>query len=496
MRQTPDIAVSAASGTPGYFIECTFDNTTQDCAAKGDNPAVTPIGGTSAASPSFTGFVAILNQAVGSRLGNINPKLYELAAAGMTPSPFHDITVGSNALVCGAAANDSGVVPEGGYPDSGCGEAGLIGYNATPGYDCATGIGSIDGYNLVTAWLGGVPTTVSVAASPTTATDGQPVTLTATVSATGGTTPVGGIVTFAFQAFDNFGNLYETWELGSTTITNGTDASGIATLSAIVPVGLLRPGHQTANVMAVYGGDLGHLSSTSTPVVLTYAPVSFAVVPPTATVAPKGKMEFTTTGGVAPVQWSINIDTTATFSMDAGYQASQFGDAGAFTAGPKAGYVEVAAVDNGGATALAYVTVGSPSGHAPWDMDGGVYFKAVDGGPDANPVFDASVIDTGAPCTARPPGHDAGQSTSTQASSTALSSTTSTTPVASSAPPSSSSSEGPHDAGHHDAGTGAGDGGGCGCELVGSPTPAPLRGAGFGVFVGVVLLARRRRSGS
>ncbi|TDL29664.1 tripeptidyl peptidase A [Rickenella mellea] len=75
------------------------------------------IGGTSAASPAFAGFVSLLNDARLSRglppLGFLNPFLYSRGLTGLT-----DITVGSN---------------------PGCGTPG---FNATKGWDPVTGLGT------------------------------------------------------------------------------------------------------------------------------------------------------------------------------------------------------------------------------------------------------------------------------------------------------------------------------------------------------------------
>ncbi|KAF9450673.1 subtilisin-like protein [Macrolepiota fuliginosa MF-IS2] len=75
------------------------------------------IGGTSASSPAFTGFVALLNDARLQKglppLGFLNPLFYSQAAGA-----FNDITVGHN---------------------SGCG---TTGFNATKGWDPVTGLGT------------------------------------------------------------------------------------------------------------------------------------------------------------------------------------------------------------------------------------------------------------------------------------------------------------------------------------------------------------------
>ena len=102
-------------------------------------------GGTSAGTPAFAGIVALLNQYLVSTgaqtapgVGNINPRLYALAQSGR--GAFHDVTSGDNIVnvTCGARTRNC--------------VAGSYGYSAGQGYDQASGLGSIDAYNLVTAW--------------------------------------------------------------------------------------------------------------------------------------------------------------------------------------------------------------------------------------------------------------------------------------------------------------------------------------------------------
>ncbi len=99
-------------------------------------------------------------------------------------SVFHDMTTGDNNSVCTA-----------GTPN--CPSGGSIGYSAGAGYDLATGWGSLNVYNFVSAWnlvtplsLGVVGPSISataVNASPTTVVAGQGVALSATVSGGSGT---------------------------------------------------------------------------------------------------------------------------------------------------------------------------------------------------------------------------------------------------------------------------------------------------------------------
>jgi subtilase family serine protease len=88
--------------------------------------------GTSEGSPILAGFVAMADQVAGHRLGNINGALYLLGAASRLPhSPVRtglvDVTSGDNSF------------------------AGVTGFPAGPGYDMASGWGTLDGDAFVNA---------------------------------------------------------------------------------------------------------------------------------------------------------------------------------------------------------------------------------------------------------------------------------------------------------------------------------------------------------
>ncbi|MGC1371683.1 MAG: S53 family peptidase [Candidatus Sulfotelmatobacter sp.] len=118
-RDVPDVALTAA-GHDGYLIF--------------QNGGLYTVGGTSAATPSFAGIMALVAQNTAARQGNANVVFYPLAGKQRSggAAAFHDITVGNNS------------VP---------GQAGL---NATAGYDEATGLGSVDGSVLADHWGDGV----------------------------------------------------------------------------------------------------------------------------------------------------------------------------------------------------------------------------------------------------------------------------------------------------------------------------------------------------
>jgi len=147
-RYTPDVAFSA-SGHDGYY-GCV--------AAQGGSCVPNSAGlshfvvfsGTSASAPDMAGIAALLNQNMGGAAqGNLNPRLYALAA---TPgdSVFHDVTVGTSGVAgCDVSipsmCNNSTPGPTGL-------SGGLAGYLVGPGYDEATGLGSIDVANLLAQW--------------------------------------------------------------------------------------------------------------------------------------------------------------------------------------------------------------------------------------------------------------------------------------------------------------------------------------------------------
>jgi subtilase family serine protease len=132
-RGTPDISMSAAVDG-GANVYWSF--------AGAGTPGWSPVGGTSEATPEFSGIVAIADQAAGHPLGLLNPALYSL---GDGPgSGIVDITRGNNTVTFTNSNNVTYTVH---------------GYNAVPGYDLASGLGTADGVRLVTelarSWHGG-----------------------------------------------------------------------------------------------------------------------------------------------------------------------------------------------------------------------------------------------------------------------------------------------------------------------------------------------------
>jgi len=84
--------------------------------------------------------VADLNQFAEHPLGFLNPKLYALGSRGRINDFINDITLGNNSV-----AGVQQLPPDAGTPFA------VTGYNTTPGYDLASGLGTVDGAQLVGA---------------------------------------------------------------------------------------------------------------------------------------------------------------------------------------------------------------------------------------------------------------------------------------------------------------------------------------------------------
>ncbi len=236
-RDLPDISLTAALHD-GYLV-CLYGS----CTGGGDY--FYTAGGTSLSSPSAAAIMALVNQKMGGQpQGVANYVFYRLAS---TPGVYHDITKGDNKV-----------------PDTN-GQF-TVGYDAGPGYDLATGLGSLDASALVNNWH----TAVSTAGSGTTLTlaggqampviHGSPIQFQAKVTCTGTCkSPTG---TVALQAVSPAGDSVAT---GAGVLTAGASSSTANLKTSTVPGG-------TYGITARYSGDGTYYSSTSNPVQVTVTP--------------------------------------------------------------------------------------------------------------------------------------------------------------------------------------------------------------------------------
>jgi len=149
MRHVPDLSLASSPYHDPLYLY------TSDYVDVGASQPATVIGGTSCAAPTMAGIVALINQYLVSSgaikqagLGNINPTLYRLAQT--QSNAFHDIVTGNNIVPCADT------------PDC---VNGSLGWSAGPGYDSASGLGSVDAYNLAHAWSTALATQAEVVPS-------------------------------------------------------------------------------------------------------------------------------------------------------------------------------------------------------------------------------------------------------------------------------------------------------------------------------------------
>ncbi len=318
-RDVPDVSLSSAAGHDGYFVcaqgSCTNGTYFNTVAATATAPAsmqADVFGGTSVATPSFAGLLALVEQKIGNTtgLGNINPTLYSLANSTYVNSVFHDVTTGNNQSPCTAGTLN-------------CPSGGSIGYTAGPGYDQATGWGSVDAFNLANDWKqvsaigvgGGVAQTIStttVAAPVTNILPGNAVALTVTVaSGTSGTSGIpGGLVNILL---DN-------------ALIDTAPALSSGTATYMLKTGNLSVGAHT--IGAVYSGDTNFAGSKG------YTPIAvskYFTLSPSA--SPVAATTNVAAGGTAPgITFTINpassfaglvaFKASALSTLNAGFQFS------------------------------------------------------------------------------------------------------------------------------------------------------------------------------
>lgn len=184
VRDLPDVSLFASNGAnlSAYPI-CAFAG---ECAPGTDGQVeIALIGGTSASAPAMAGIMALVNQKYG-RQGQANYSLYALGQ--QEPATFHDITLGSNSCHCPQGTVNCALNANGQYATTV--------YPAGPGYDLASGLGSVDASLLLNNWnsITFKATTTSLQLSSTSITHGMPITVTTSVAAGLGTgTPTGGV---------------------------------------------------------------------------------------------------------------------------------------------------------------------------------------------------------------------------------------------------------------------------------------------------------------
>ena len=279
-RDTPDVSLNAASNV-GYVVFSEY--------VPGSNSLYT-YSGTSVSTVCFGGIMALVLQGTGGgRQGNPNPVFYRIGAAqysGSGSAAFHDVTSGNNSV------------------------PGVAGFPAGPGYDLATGLGSVDARAFVNAFGAVLGPSVAVVAAPSsvTVTAGTSASVNVTTTGSGGFDaavslsvtglPAGVTGTFVPQSVPAPGS-------GSATLTLSSSASAV-------------PGTTTAAVTASGGGVTGTvpLSVTIVPIAGP-AVVSFTASPVIVAPGQSSTLSWTTAGatsasidngvGAVPVNGSVIV---------------------------------------------------------------------------------------------------------------------------------------------------------------------------------------------
>ena len=143
-RDVPDVSLAASADHDGYLV-CSGGNCVNGFQNTSGNLAV--VGGTSISSVLFAQIVDYALTTNGVTSGNINQRLYQIQP--YNTGAFYDVTTGSNNVACTAGSKN-------------CPSSGQLGYPAVTGYDQATGLGSINAYNLVLSW----PYDINLTAAP------------------------------------------------------------------------------------------------------------------------------------------------------------------------------------------------------------------------------------------------------------------------------------------------------------------------------------------
>jgi hypothetical protein len=190
VRDVPDVSLFAAAGAWGHFyIFCYSDPNNGGSPCTGSPINWSGAGGTSFASPIWAGIQALVNQYTGARQGNPNPALYKIGAAeygasgrsscnsnngsGDASCIFYDVTLGDIVVDC-TSGTPNCYAPGGTYGVLSTSTSSYApAFKAQTGWDFATGIGTVNVYNLVTNWAsaggGSAILTVSVSGSGTVA---------------------------------------------------------------------------------------------------------------------------------------------------------------------------------------------------------------------------------------------------------------------------------------------------------------------------------------
>lgn len=381
VRDIPDVSLFAANGLWfHYYVFCFSDTSNGGTACTGDPSNWTGAGGTSFSAPILAGMQALVNQKVGGAQGNPDPVYYQLAASeyGASGSTacnsnasggpagsciFYDITK------AGTTAADMVVDCATGSPDCSTTTSGdsygilydpsfsASAYGSASGWDFASGIGSVNAYNLVNAWPVSTSPNFSLSASPSSVTvaEGSHTPSTVTVNdlngfsgsvtfGTSGSLPNGVTVSFSPAS-----------SASSTTVTftaSSSAAPGTNNVTVTGTSGALS--HQVTIAVTVPPPDFS-LSAVPTSVTVTQGSQGSSTITITPANGFSGTVSFTNSALPSGVSVSFSPNpatssTTATFMATASAATGTTTVTVTGTSGALSRQATITLTVNGGAT--------------------------------------------------------------------------------------------------------------------------------------------------
>jgi hypothetical protein len=317
VRDIPDVSLFAADGAWDHYYLVCFTGRGYTCTGSPDTWL--NAGGTSFAAPIMAGIQALVNQKAGGPQGNPNPVYYSLAASEYGKSGdsscnsslgnrvsssciFHDVTLGDNDVGCDGTDNcylPSGTIGVLSTSNSTYQPA----YGTQTGWDFATGIGTVNAFNLVNNWpepnftLSANANSVTIAQNSN---GNSTITITPVASFSGSVTlSASGLPSGVTAAFNP--------NPASTTSTLTLTASGTAA---------------TGTVTVTITGVSGSLTHTTT-ITLTVIPSDFTLsASPNAVAIAQGGASGTSTITITPVASFSGSVTLSASGLPSGVTAA------------------------------------------------------------------------------------------------------------------------------------------------------------------------------
>jgi subtilase family serine protease len=333
-RDLPDISLMAGNGFYNAAWLVCNDSTNgstglpDDCSLQSNGSFnFAAYGGTSTAAPAFAGILALVQQSTGGRLGQAAAQLYNLYNGSHASQIFHDVTQGNNSVSCTQGSPNCKKNVAAYYFETG--------YNATAGYDLATGLGSVDAAQLISYWNTATSgATVTVTVTPVTASMAANQSLSVAVNVAGSSgllTPTGTVALTGggyTSAAETLSNGSYTFTVPANSLSVGIDALTVAysgdtnyasatgttnvtvtapptfTLSATVP-SAIAPGESAASTVTVQSSN-GYTGDVTLSCALTSAPAGATNLPTCSTGSSVSLTPTVTTG-----TGSVSVTTTA-----------------------------------------------------------------------------------------------------------------------------------------------------------------------------------------